>query len=226
MGTKQKISIGIAVVALIGISSFLFLSRPLPAPTEMTADSLDTGDANSILQEGEVVYVASSGTTATFEIDETLNGKPKHVVGTTSDVQGQVTFNTIDPSLSKLGIFKVNARTLKTDEARRDNTVGRIVLKSADNANEFIIFEANGVKEMNKVGDELTFKIPGKLTVAGVTKDVTFSGTATVKEQTMNGTVSATILYKDFGIEIPNLPIIAWVDESVKITINFIGKTI
>ncbi|MBP7992581.1 MAG: YceI family protein [Candidatus Magasanikbacteria bacterium] len=226
MGTKQKISIGIVVVALIGISSFLFLSRPLPAPTEMTADSLDTGDANSILQEGEVVYVASSGTTATFEIDETLNGKPKHVVGTTSDVQGQVTFNTIDPSLSKLGIFKVNARTLKTDEARRDNTVGRIVLKSADNANEFIIFEANGVKEMSKVGDELTFKIPGKLTVAGVTKDVTFSGTATVKEQTMNGTVSATILYKDFGIEIPNLPIIAWVDESVKITINFIGKTI
>lgn len=226
MGTKQKISIGIAVVALIGISSFLFLSRPLPAPTEMTADSLDTGDANSILQEGEVVYVASSGTTATFEIDETLNGKPKHVVGTTSDVQGQVTFNTIDPSLSKLGIFKVNARTLKTDEARRDNTVGRIVLKSADNANEFIIFEANGVKEMNKVGDELTFKIPGKLTIAGVTKDVTFSGTATVKEQTMNGTVSTTILYKDFGIEIPNLPIIAWVDESVKITINFIGKTI
>lgn len=228
MGTKQKVAIGVAVAALAGISAFLFLSRPLSAPTEMAGGVVDTGDLNNTPQtgQGEKIFSAATGTNATFEIDETLNGQPKHVVGTTNNVLGQVTFNAVDPSLSKVGIFKINARTLKTDNDRRDNTVGRLILKSAEDAHEYIIFEPSAVQDMKKIGDELTFKVPGKLTVAGVTKDVTFEGKANVEGNTMNATATATVKYQDFGMEIPKLKFLAWVDDKVKLSINFVGQAL
>lgn len=228
MEVKQKIVLGVTALAFAGVGTFMYISRPLPAPTEMAGGVVDTGDLNSNPQtvQGEKIFTAIVGTNATYEIDETLNGQPKHVVGTTTNVLGQVTFNAADPSLSKVGIFKINARTLKTDSDRRDNTVGRIILKSAEDAHEYIIFEPSAVQDMTKVGDELIFTVPGKLTVAGVTKDVTFEGKATVEGNTMNATATATVKYQDFGMEIPKLKFLAWVDDKVKLSINFVGQAL
>ena len=230
MVTKQKMVLGVVILVAASAGAFMYVSRPLPPPSQTeVSDSapVDTGDVT--VNKNEVTYVSDpSKTWAKFEIDETLNGKPKHVEGLTSDVSGQITLNTTNPSLSKVGTFKINARTLKTDEPRRDNTVGRLILKSAEPANEFIIFEAIGLEGMPaKIAEaaEFTFKIPGKLTVAGVTKDVVFESRAVLMNGKLMGSAETTIKYSDFGMEIPQLPFLAWVDDKVKLSINFAGVT-
>lgn len=232
METKQKAVLGVVGLALIGAGAFAYftyVSRPLPPPSKLDTqnNSIDTGDQNSNLVGNEVTYVVDpSKTWAKFEIDETLYGKPKHVEGITSDVTGQITLNTTNPSLSKVGTFRINARTLKTDEPKRDNTVGRMILKSADPVNEFIIFEATETQDMPvKIteAEQFTFKIPGKLTVAGVTRDVTFQGKATLQGGILTGNAESIIKYQDFGMEIPKLKFLAWVDDKVKLSINFVG---
>lgn len=221
MNQTQKILTGLLLIGVIGFGVFSYLSRPLPEASVVTESTTDQTDS----KPGEIIFVASSGSSATYEIDETLNGKPKHVVGTTNDVHGQVFFNTQDPKMSRVDTFKINARTLKTDSERQDNTVGRIVLKSAEAANEYIVFEPAPFEriEISEGDDVFSFTLPGKLTVAGVTQPVVFEGTAKFVDSKLQATARATVTYADFGIEIPSLPFLAWVDNKTTITLNFVG---
>ncbi len=228
MGLKQKIGLILTILILAGIGAFLYISRPLPSASS-PADIL-RATIKASLVEGEVAYLADNGKSwAKYEIDETLNGSPKHVEGLTNDIQGQIILNKTNPSLSKIGVFKINARTIKTDSAKRDNTVGRIILKSADVANEFIIFETSKIEGLPtdfKEASEFNFKIIGQLSVAGVTKEVTFNCKAVILNGKLLVNAETILPYSDFGMEIPKLPFLAWVDDKVKLSLNFVGQTL
>lgn len=225
MNTTQKSLVGLVVAGVIGLGFFMYISRPLPPATTVPVSTSETVTTETTPTSNTKIFVANSSSTASYEIDETLNGKPKHVVGTTNDVQGQVTFNLDNPKESILSTFKINARTLKTDSERRDNTVGRIVLKSAEPANEYITFEPGAWEkfEVTEQTGEMTFTVPGTLTVAGISKPVVFSGTATMTDSHLLVSARSVVKYADFGIEIPSLSFLAWVDDKVTLSINFVG---
>ena len=214
---------GVLVIIALAVGTFFYVSRPLAAPSnDSTKPNTSTSAAT---KPGESVFeIDSNQSEAKYEIDETLNGNPVHVVGVAKDVKGQIILNTTNPAESKIGPIFINARTFKTDNERRDNTVGRMILKSEEAANEFITVTPIKMVELpEKIedGKKFPFSIIGNVTIAGVTQEVAFNGEATKTGNTLVGTTESVINYADFGLVIPKLPFLAWVDNKVAISMNF-----
>ena len=71
-----------------------------------------------------VVYrIDKAESSVHFEIDEILNGSPKRVVGTTSEVAGEILIDFDNPPASSLGAVVINVRTLETDSSFRDRAM-------------------------------------------------------------------------------------------------------
>jgi polyisoprenoid-binding protein YceI len=166
--------------------------------------------------------------TARFEIDEVLNGSPKHVVGTTDQVAGQVRVDGADLSSAEFSDIVVNARTLTTDSERRDRAIrGPVILDSGSDANELITFSVTSVDGLEgsvETGGTVDFTITGDLTVKGTTQEVTFDASVTfIDLETIEGTATAEITRDMFGIGIPSVPSVADVTNEVLIAIDFVA---
>ncbi len=219
-----------ALVAVVSIATFLYLTRGVAAPTEAiqdTAQVLTTGETTN----SEVVYrISQADSKVTYTIQEVLNGVDKTVVGTTSQIAGDILVNLSDPSQSQLGEIRINARTFTSDDTRRDNAVVRFVLQSESDANQYIIYQPTNISALPdsvKLGDKLTFKVTGNLTIAGVTKEVTFDVTASLKSQDqLIGTTQLTLHRSDFSLSIPSVPFVANVGETVALNLGFVAYAV
>jgi len=219
-----------AVVAAISIGSFLYLTRGVAAPTEAIQDSaqeLATSEADS----SQTLYrISQDDSQVTYTIQEVLNGADKTVVGGTSQVAGDILVDMSNPSKSELGEIRVNARTFATDDSRRDNSVARFVLQSASDANQYIVFQPTTISALPdsvKIGDAVTLKVTGNLTIAGVTKEVTFDVTTTIKSaEQITGTAQLIVQRADFNLTIPNVPFVANVGNSVTLNLNFVANAV
>ncbi len=202
--------------------AFLYLTRPVSAPS---VPSVSAEVPVELPAEAIVFTIDSARSEAKFEINEVLNNQPFRVVGTTKDVSGEIGLNPADPNLTDTGIIKINARTLKTDSERRDGMIGRMILKSE--ANEFILFAPqsfSGLPKNPRVGQEYTFNTLGTLTIAGVSKDATFSVKAKANtESEIIAIATASINYPDFSITIPSVPMVASVEKQVDLTFSFVA---
>lgn len=167
--------------------------------------------------------IDSEQSTARFELDEDLNGSRITVVGTSDQVAGQLRFDPADLSTAQVGIIQVNARTFVTESSNRNRSIQNRILQTGDY--EFIIFEPTnlvGLPASAAVGDTVQFDIEGNLTIRDVTLPVTFSAVVDfVDETTIEGTVATVILYSDFGINIPDVPAVANVEDELEIYIDF-----
>lgn len=220
----------VAVIAIFSISAFMYLTRDIAAPStdvQSSVEQLETSDESG----SETVYrISSDESVVTYTIDEVLNGADKTVVGATSEVAGDILVNLSDPSLSEIGEISINARTFETDEDRRDNSVARFILKSEDDANEFITFvpmSISGLPESIAVDDTLELEITGNLTIAGVTNEVTFTATATLESaDKLVGQAETTVEYADFNLTIPDVPFVASVEDTVILSLNFVANAV
>jgi polyisoprenoid-binding protein YceI len=226
----RTIIIAALVVAIAGIGGFLYLTRPLAAVSQDVQASAETLEVTADDATTAVVYrIAQDESSVQFEIDEVLNGVDTHVVGSTGEVAGDIRVNFSDPSASEVGTLSINARTLATDNDRRNAAIGRFILQSEDAANEIITFAPTGLSGLPDsvaVGDAVEFQITGDLTVAGTTSSVTFSATVQVGEDQLTGSATATVLYSDFGLSIPNVPSVTDVSDEVVLTITFVANTV
>lgn len=237
--------IGLVAILLmvLGVGAFLYLTRPVVAPS---IDFTKTGNTTPLISFGpttpainpssttptgnQYFRIVSSDSTARFEINEVLRDSPYHVVGITNQIKGDLSLNMNTPAKSKLGTILVNARTLATDDDRRNGALGRYILHSEDSANEFIKFEPKtltGLPEKIVVGKALSFKISGPLTISGVTRAVTFNATTTLVSNTkLIGSAEAIVKYADFGISIPEVSFVARVENSVLLKINIVANQV
>ena len=231
----------LAAVAVAGAGlAYVFLaggsgepSTDLTTPTiasEATLGSEDdpasTASSGSV---GVVVFVIdASQSEASFQIDEVLRGSPNTVVGTTSEVAGQIRFDPADLSTLEFSQVVINARTFDTGSRLRDRAIrGPIILNSAQDEFELIILtsaSANGLDGQANPGDALSFTVTGDLTIQSTTKSVTFDVVAElVDTQTIRGTAEAIVSRAEFGIGIPNVPIVADVGDDVLIRLDFVA---
>lgn len=233
------IALAAVVVAGAGLA-YVFLaggsgepSTDLTTPTiasETTLGSEDdpasTAGSGSV---GAVVFVIdASQSEASFQIDEVLRGSPNTVVGTTSEVAGQIRFDPADLSTLEFSQVVINARTFDTGSRLRDRAIrGPIILNSAQDEFELIILtsaSANGLDGQANPGDALSFTVTGDLTIQSTTKSVTFDVVAElVDTQTIRGTAEAIVSRAEFGIGIPNVPIVADVGDDVLIRLDFVA---
>ena len=187
-------------------------------------------DTMSAESESEPVEfgIVSAESQATFTLEEDLRGSRTTVVGSTRDVGGTVIVDLEDPRASSIGTIVVNARTLETDNSFRNRALRSDILKSAQDAYEFIFFEPRSLDNFSaesvSVGDTLTFDITGDLSIADTTQSVTFNASVTLESETqISGSASANVLYADYNLVIPQVPSVANVTDDVDLAIHFVA---
>lgn len=219
---KKIISI-IVVIVIIAIGAYLYVTRPVSAPSQ------DINDVSAKLPAGSEVQnayrISQDESMVTFTMNELLNGKPKLVVGTTTQVAGDIA---VKDGKIEFGTMTLNAKTLMTDNDRRNSAIVRLILKSDKPENEFITFKPTSNDFMGVIvpGQTVTMNIVGDLTISGVTKPTNVRVTATVTDEQIVGKAETTIKRSDFGLVIPTLSFIADVDDQFPIAVDVVAKRI
>ncbi|MBP1703907.1 MAG: YceI family protein [Chloroflexi bacterium] len=178
-------------------------------------------------ESGPIVFqISQDDSEASFTIYEDLRGQPKDVIGTTDQVAGEIALDKSDLSAAQVGVIQVNARTLVTDDDRRNQAIRNRILNT-DNY-EFITFtptEISGLEGTAAVGQEFTFQITGDLTIRDVTKPVVFDVTAQlVSEDQLTAHAETKIQRSDFNLVIPSVPFVANVGEEIALEINLVAN--
>lgn len=218
----------VVFVVVLG-GAFLYVTRPVDAPSQDV--QLHAGSLAGQEAEGQWLYrIDPTQSTARFTVGEILNGEPFTVVGQTNQVAADILIDWQNGEQSTVGNVSVNARTLKTDNPRRDGAISRLILRSEDAANEFITFEptsVTGLPQTIEVSTPMNLSITGTLTISGVSREVTFTGiTQLVSETELTGSAQTIVKYKDFNLTIPQVPFVAGVNEDVTLEIEFVAHQV
>ncbi|MCY3784031.1 MAG: YceI family protein [Chloroflexi bacterium] len=201
---------------------------PTAAPTATAAPAEPAADG---VPSGAVLFrIVPEESEVRFEIDEILRGAPTLVVGTTNQVAGDFIIDFADLAASQLGTVRINVRTLRTDEERRDRAIRSRILESASDQYEFTTFEPvrlEGLPGSLELGQTVPFQIVGNLAIRDITREVVFDAELTVvSADRVEGTAVTTILRGDYSLTIPNVPFVASVDEDVLLGISFVAVAV
>jgi polyisoprenoid-binding protein YceI len=175
--------------------------------------------------QAQTTYTLSEGSQARFYINEVLFGNDKTVEGVTSDMTGEIQFDLADPTTATVGTIAINARDIKTDDDRRNGQIQNRILESSKDEFQYITFEPTsitGLPESAAVGDTFNVQMTGNLTIRGKTLEKTFDVAVTVASETeLTGLGSATITHQEYELSIPSVPIVAGVEDEVKLELEF-----
>ena len=138
---------------------------------------------------------------------------------------GELSVN-FDEASAALSVIQVNARTLKTDSSMRDRMIANEILDTSEY--EFITFaptQISGLPASAEIGAEIHLTIQGDLTIRNLTKPVTFEAVVKLTSLArLEGRAEATVLRSDYGINIPEVPSVAGVEDEVLLTIVFVAE--
>ncbi len=225
-------NVGTQVAQGVQLSEAQATLDALPTSTPVPTETPTTTPTEAPQVPDRTLYrITSDESEVRFRINEVLIGNPTEVIGTTSQVGGDFIVNFADPPASQLGEIAINARTLKTDNEFRDQSIRGQILQTGLPENEFIRFAPTEFQSMTVepvgVGEMITFDVVGDLTIKGATNQVTFNATATVEsEERISGTASTTILYADFGINIEAPPNVTDIEDTVILEIDFVALAV
>ncbi|MEK7061752.1 MAG: YceI family protein [Patescibacteria group bacterium] len=224
---QKKIIIGLLAVVLISAGLYFYPIQKGGQPVEITQNNVENVPQNNN-SDKKTLDIISNESLATYELDEVLRGTPTHVKGATSDIAGIITMSTASPQKIEIGQVKIDASTFKTDIPTRDENVKKLVLKSDQSANQFIVFtptNITGVPEDIAIGKNFPISIIGDMVIIGTTKQVTFNGTANWSiEDALTIDATTTLTYGDFGITIPDFSFLANVDKNVKLIVRLVAR--
>jgi polyisoprenoid-binding protein YceI len=202
-------------------------AAPTTASTTDTQATAPAAGATTV-SSNQIFEIVAAESEARFLIDEVLRGSPFTVVGATDQVAGQIALDPSSPASVQLGTIQVNARTLVTDNDFRNRAIKNAILST--DTYEFVTFTPtaiSGLPETVTVGEPFSFQITGDLTVKNTTRTVTFEATVTpLSETELSGTASTRVLHRDFGLTIPDSPMVDTVADEVRIEIDFVARPV
>lgn len=167
--------------------------------------------------------IVSEGTEARFLINEVLLGNDKQVVGVTSLVTGEISFDPANPQAASVGIISINAADITTDDNRRNNQIrGRILQTEAFPEISFEPTSITGLPQSAAPGDRFDVQITGLLSIAGTSLEKTFDVSVILgSESELSGQGSTMITHKEFNLSIPRVPLVASVEDEVRLELDF-----
>ena len=196
-----------------------------PAPTVTPKEETDRAEASASTAAQTFVIVGEESE-ARFIIDELLFGAPKTVIGTTSELSGELTVNAANPSASEIGPIQVDANTFITDNDRRNGAIRRFILQTS--RYKFITFTPtaiSGMPDAVSIGDEVSFDVSGDLTIRDITNPVSFTVTLQiVSESELQGVATTVIAREAYALTIPQVPSVANVSEEVIVEFDFVAR--
>jgi polyisoprenoid-binding protein YceI len=226
-----RVLVGLVVLAAAGFVGYVYFSGGSgTASAQLTTPPLDaavsdpTGSGGTSTSGNFLILPEES--IASFRLTEVLFGEQQTVVGNTSEVAGQVSFDAENPQATQISDIIINARTFQRDSRNRDRAIrSPVVLNSSSDEFEFVstpssIDRLSGPVVVGKVN----FTVTGDLDVKGTSTQVTFDVTAVLETERLIGRAETQVLRSDFGIGIPRAPGVADVSEQVTISLEFVAS--
>ncbi|HSO26848.1 MAG TPA: YceI family protein [Anaerolineales bacterium] len=193
------------------------------SPVETEAPTAEAAPGNP------TVYVIVPGeTTVSYAVGETFfnqNNRFNTAIGSTSQVQGEITVDPNNPQNATLGVFTIDISQFQSDSSRRDDALRSRFLESAQFPNAtFTPTAIEGLPSSYSPGEPLTFQVTGDLTVREVTRPVTFDVTAQLENDTLTGVATTTLLMSDFGVGPIEIAGILGTEDEVQLTLDFVAR--
>lgn len=231
MNGNLKVGLWLAVVVLVGIGLFFYLTRPPALPKEdIRSVAEELGQLNGTGTSTILYRISQFESKAQFTAKEILNGAPFSPVGVTNQIAGDIELDIDHPSASRVGLIRIDALTLKTDEPKRDGAIARFILKSENPENQYIELRTTELRNMpEKIieGTEARFELAGDLTISGVTRPAVFKGTFKVQSGgKLLGTAETTVKRSDYNLQIPSVPFVASVDDIVTLKATIVAEKV
>lgn len=219
MRTRTKVVIG-AVIAVVALGATAAVAGPLiyrdviaaPAsevPLLSADESAVSGASGETLEPAQFdgTWAVAEGSYAGYRVDEVLNGTPVTVTGRTSEVTGSFTFTDLTLEAAQ---FEVDVASIATDRPQRDGYFRDQAMRSATHPTAtFVLTTPVTAEKAPAAGEVVEQTLNGDLTIAGVTRQVTFSVQVRTDATTAEIAGQIPITFADFGVEAPNLGFVA-----------------
>ena len=209
----------VAVIALAGSSAYIyFFSGLRSSPNALGLSATPSAQASSTPSASTTGTLAGNWTVATgsvagYRVKELFIGETSthEAVARTSSVTGNLTVagdssgyqvSTITITAVLAGLHSVDT-VAGRDVSQRDGYVSRQMnLQQFPNAT----FTASSILVAGSTSGPVDVTLPGKLTIHGVTKDVTATAKAQVSGSQVEVAGSVSIVMTDYGITPPSVP--------------------
>jgi len=204
-----------------GIVSFLVAVGPGPSKDPATPSWLSTGRAASAESLGiPLRYRVVERSEARYRVREQLVGftVPNDAVGTTTAIQGGIAFDSRGRVLPSESRFTVDLRTLRSDEARRDNYLRRNTLETDRYPTaDFVPTEVRGLGAPFPQTGTVSFELVGDLTIRDATRRLTWEATATIDGQELSIRARTAFRFADFGLRVPRVSVVLSVEDNIQL---------
>ncbi|MCH8184790.1 MAG: YceI family protein [Chloroflexi bacterium] len=223
----KPLQIGVLVAVLLGVVGGTYGVYTLISGSGQVAleeDQQFALQAPSIERKpGDVVIEFADGSVARYRVKEELArvSVPGDAVGETPDVVGAIVFSA-DGSVQPGSKIVVDLRTLRSDEARRDNFLRRNSLESNRfPLAEFVIREVSGLSWPLPESGETGFQLHGDMTLHGVTAPLTWDVIANFGPEGITGRATTRFQFGDFDMSKPSLFFIISVEDDMRLEVDF-----
>lgn len=167
----------------------------------------------------------ASASEARFLIGENLLGRETTAVGATQAVSGGLVLDLEDPSALTFEPFVVDVTTLRTDERQRDGQIQNRILQTNRAGNGAVTFQPTAVTGLAfplTPGATQSAQLTGDLTIKGVTRQAVFDLQLTVVSAAeLTGTAATVVKLTDYELAVPRVPLVARVDDEVRLELDF-----
>jgi polyisoprenoid-binding protein YceI len=172
---------------------------------------------------GSAAYViAAQESVASYSVREKFLQQDLNAVavGKTSTIDGELI---LQGETFKPATVKVDLRTLKSDRSRRDEVLRTRGLETEKYPfAEFTLAEVT-VPQL-RGGQEVAFKLAGKMKLHGTEKPLTWDARATLQGDVLKLAATVTFKMQEFNIEPPNILNVIAVDDEVKLDVQLTAK--
>jgi polyisoprenoid-binding protein YceI len=227
MSTRRKFIAGIAglfaagVVAAAGAWYFVLRSDAPPQVSLAGAvqavrattptDGMSTSDASTDLK-GTWTLVQGANSFVGYRVSENLAGVGSvTAVGRTTAIEGSLSF---DGNAITATSVTADVSQLASDKAMRDGQLKQQALESARYPTaSFALTSPISIAELPEDGETVTQAINGKLTLHGVTRDISMQVQGVLDGDTLIVVGGTNIAFADYGIESPKSMTVLSIDD-------------
>ncbi|XPP27780.1 MAG: YceI family protein [Leucobacter sp.] len=191
----------------------LFATPAAEAPTLTAEDSaLEPNSTRPVdLESLSGEWIVAAGSEAGYRVNEVLNGVDVTVTGRTTEVTGGLTVNELTLESAE---FTVDVASISTDSSNRDSYFRDDAMQVAVHPTAtFRLTSPVTTSAPPLAGETVEHELTGELTLAGVTRTVTFTAQARTDGSIGEIAGQIPITFSDFGVTAPSLGFVSVEDS-------------
>jgi len=228
-GTGLIVVIAIAIVGLVGQAVVRNdspdLATDAPLIPSATAGAKRTGLPAGYAAGTVLHFVVDSGSSAKYVAREQLAvvPVPTNAVATTKDVTGEIFLTKEGLANGKKSGFKVDMRTVTSDESLRDRQVKSTMATDQFPFAEFAAESITGFPKDYSANQQVEMTMRGTLTLKGNSKPVEWSIFARAAGDYLTAVADTDVKMTDFGITPPTVSV-SRVEDKVHLQVTLFAK--